>query len=69
MEEHAGVHLAEVVYSVILEYKIEKILGYFVMDHAFDNDTMMILRNDSHSKLGINFVAHTQISIGQCVTM
>lgn len=41
MDGHTGVDLAEVVYAVICEYKLEKILGYFVMDNAPDNDTMM----------------------------
>ena len=42
MDGHAGVDLAKQIYFVISEYKIEKNLGYFVMDNAPDNDTMMV---------------------------
>lgn len=41
MDGHAGVDLAKVIYDVVCEYKIIRNLGYFVMDNAPDNDTMM----------------------------
>ncbi|PVH74997.1 hypothetical protein DL98DRAFT_428436, partial [Cadophora sp. DSE1049] len=31
------------VYNIICEYKIEKRLGYFVIDNAFDNDIIIII--------------------------
>ena len=42
INEHARTDLAKEIYDIICEYKIENNLGYFVMDNALDNDTMIM---------------------------
>ena len=39
--EHSGENIAKYIHQVILDYGIEKNLGYFVMDNAPNNDTMI----------------------------
>ena len=39
--EHTGDNLAEVVMKVIKEWGIQEKLGYFIMDNAPNNDTMI----------------------------
>lgn len=38
---HTGANLAEVVLEVIKEWEIQDNLGYFMMDNANNNDTML----------------------------
>jgi hypothetical protein len=38
---HNGRNLADVVMAVVKEWKIQNKLGYFMMDNAENNDTMM----------------------------
>lgn len=39
--EHSGENMSKYVMEVILDYSFEKNLGYFVMDNALDNDTLL----------------------------
>lgn len=60
-KDHTGKNLAPYVIDAIREYNIERNLGYFVMDNADNNDTMMeelslILRRDF--KIPYNAVHH-----------
>lgn len=38
---HTGITLSKIILEVIQEYEIEEKLGYFMMDNASNNDTMM----------------------------
>ena len=42
INKHARTDLVKEIYDIIYEYKIKNNLGYFVMDNALDNDTMMV---------------------------
>jgi hypothetical protein len=38
---HTGITLSRIVLEVIQEYEIEEKVGYFMIDNASNNDTMM----------------------------
>jgi hypothetical protein len=41
-EEHSSKNLAQLVMEVVQDYKIPLKLGYFMMDNARNNDTLMV---------------------------
>ena len=41
-EEHSGENLAQLVIEVVQDYEIPLKLGYFMMDNARNNDTLMV---------------------------
>ena len=41
-EEHTGEHIAQLVLDVVQDYEIASKLGYFMMDNASNNDTIIV---------------------------
>jgi hypothetical protein len=41
-EEHSSENLAQLVIEVVQDYKIPLKLGYFIMDNARNNDTLIV---------------------------